>query len=724
MTKDRPTPQDIVPESGGNLVFGDVLAGLSRVPDAVAHTVYLTSHFGANEVQDNDNSTEYAQNLRQLTAALRHAWRVTHEHGSLFVRFPAFHPHLSMALVLGQVCDGKEPHQISRRVNIAGGQQQALRYDRETIFFVRRSDDSVYHAPTAPHKIEGLRNTGDARGSYRLESLDIPAQSPGGSYEFHGSQPPAGRSWRFSAQRMEQLLAAGDIDIGTNGHPRLKRYLSEIPPKKLSMEWDDIPPRAGLEEPDLLLERIIRMSSDPENVVLVPFCDSGTAVLASARLGRRWIGLTNSEDGAQKCRQRLQMLPSPAQGLVSISPLDDYAHIPAAPIESTDLLGSSAAVLSTKKAVDRLRLLPWHSSLEQSLAEHLMKNGVLAVPQFSVPGVPGMVFDFFLPQPPRGAVELCAGHSLDLQVSRVTRVAKDLRTFLGLAARVYLVVIHKSLVRAELREQLSTSGVHLIEADSPETAATSLAADFLPPLLAGSRISTDSSFLPEPDEFSPEFMAMALTYEGLLTPENREVLHHELEQLRTEWRHQHFTAAALRVGRSIEHVVYSACRSWDVPVGERTLAALSRLDDRFDEMRNALLSYSANPSSGRGKVIQKAQAISNDVITLISDVDEVINSTNDGPLSPRNVHSMLNDIKRKYGRIQEVREAIEKQDEPISRLLKLRNAAAHASVDGKPREVSAEDLKSMVELLNIALNELAKCGLAIQAYKKSTCASQ
>jgi site-specific DNA-methyltransferase (adenine-specific) len=45
------------------------------------------------------------------------------------------------------------------------------------------------------------------------------------------------------------------------------------------------------QKPVALLERIIAASSDPDDVVLDPFCGCGTAIDAAQKLGRRWIGI-------------------------------------------------------------------------------------------------------------------------------------------------------------------------------------------------------------------------------------------------------------------------------------------------------------------------------------------------------------------------------------------------------------------------------------------------
>ncbi|MCH7479010.1 MAG: site-specific DNA-methyltransferase, partial [SAR324 cluster bacterium] len=48
------------------------------------------------------------------------------------------------------------------------------------------------------------------------------------------------------------------------------------------------------QKPQALLERIIRASSNPGEIVLDPFCGCGTALLAAQKLGRGWIGIDKS----------------------------------------------------------------------------------------------------------------------------------------------------------------------------------------------------------------------------------------------------------------------------------------------------------------------------------------------------------------------------------------------------------------------------------------------
>jgi site-specific DNA-methyltransferase (adenine-specific) len=84
------------------------------------------------------------------------------------------------------------------------------------------------------------------------------------------------------------------------GQLRLKMYLDESPGTRLQNLWEDIPAinsqaqeRLGYptQKPVQLLERIIAASSNPDGVVLDPFCGCGTAVHAAQKLGRLWIGI-------------------------------------------------------------------------------------------------------------------------------------------------------------------------------------------------------------------------------------------------------------------------------------------------------------------------------------------------------------------------------------------------------------------------------------------------
>jgi site-specific DNA-methyltransferase (adenine-specific) len=57
--------------------------------------------------------------------------------------------------------------------------------------------------------------------------------------------------------------------------------------------------------PEAVLERIVRVSSNPGDLVLDPFVGSGTTLATARRLGRRYLGVELSAEYAERARQRL-----------------------------------------------------------------------------------------------------------------------------------------------------------------------------------------------------------------------------------------------------------------------------------------------------------------------------------------------------------------------------------------------------------------------------------
>ena len=134
---------------------------------------------------------------------------------------------------------------------------------------------------------------------YRLDNLTGPGGAAKGNpqYEVMGVT----RYWRYSRERMEELIAEGRVVQSRPGAvPAYKRYLDEMPGVPLQDVWTDIGPIGArarerlsypTQKPEALLERIIASSSNEGDVVLDPFCGCGTAVAVAERLGRRWIGI-------------------------------------------------------------------------------------------------------------------------------------------------------------------------------------------------------------------------------------------------------------------------------------------------------------------------------------------------------------------------------------------------------------------------------------------------
>ncbi|MED5073378.1 DNA methyltransferase [Anoxybacillus geothermalis] len=60
------------------------------------------------------------------------------------------------------------------------------------------------------------------------------------------------------------------------------------------------------QKPILLLEQIIKIATDEGDLVLDPFCGSGTTLVAAQLLNRRYIGIDISKDAVELTKQRLE----------------------------------------------------------------------------------------------------------------------------------------------------------------------------------------------------------------------------------------------------------------------------------------------------------------------------------------------------------------------------------------------------------------------------------
>lgn len=59
------------------------------------------------------------------------------------------------------------------------------------------------------------------------------------------------------------------------------------------------------QKPLKLLERIVRLASNPSDKILDPMCGSGTTLVAARQLGRSWVGIDKSPVAIRIARQRI-----------------------------------------------------------------------------------------------------------------------------------------------------------------------------------------------------------------------------------------------------------------------------------------------------------------------------------------------------------------------------------------------------------------------------------
>ena len=163
----------------------------------------------------------------------------------------------------------------------------------------------------------GIRN-GDSGQPWR----GIDPSTKGNHWRAPGAFPkhveqPADWDLMKTRSKLDFLDANGLIywPKKAGGVPRFKRYLSTSKGAILTDVVTDIPPLSAkakektgypTQKPLALLERIVKASSNEGDVVLDPFCGSGTTCIAAERLGRQWVGIDLSSEACKLVEARLE----------------------------------------------------------------------------------------------------------------------------------------------------------------------------------------------------------------------------------------------------------------------------------------------------------------------------------------------------------------------------------------------------------------------------------
>lgn len=292
----------------------DALTLLERLPSDETILLYLDPPWGTELGGRGSDKTEWG---RYLANIVQQARRVLSNAGSLFVHCSQLSP-IDLRLMVSQVF-GKQPSfEITWHVKKSGrvGGYSTPRVDNEILLVYAKSNDPSYNSVSRPLSPEESSPylMEDERGRFRTADLTVPGIGTAAQPLWRDYQPPPGRSWRFTADKLEALQLDNRIHFpAKGGSPRLKQYLDEHAGIEIGVTWDDVPAliapteRTGLagQRPLSLMERIIRMASNEGDRVFDPFCGSGTTLVAAHSLRRRWWGADNDPESCQLITARL-----------------------------------------------------------------------------------------------------------------------------------------------------------------------------------------------------------------------------------------------------------------------------------------------------------------------------------------------------------------------------------------------------------------------------------
>ncbi len=153
-------------------------------------------------------------------------------------------------------------------------------------------------------------------------------------------KPADGRAWVYTQEKFKELCADNRITFGKKGNnkPCIKRFLTEVEESKIVpksvwlyeevgenrnarqevKKFNNVDP-FSTPKPEKLLEKILRIATNPGDLVLDSFLGSGTTAAVAHKMGRRYIGIEMGEHAVTYCAPRLNKVIDGEQGGISES---------------------------------------------------------------------------------------------------------------------------------------------------------------------------------------------------------------------------------------------------------------------------------------------------------------------------------------------------------------------------------------------------------------------
>lgn len=182
-----------------------------------------------------------------------------------------------------------------RRTNTVKAISRKFSTNTDTIFIFRKIKDNyifnIQYGDYPPEYLERFKFE-DEKGKYRWQVMATYSKE------------------RYNELKNENRLRHSE----TAKYPEFKQYIWELKGRPIENIWDDLnminamgDERLGYDtqKPEALLERIIKASSNENDIVADFFCGSGTTLSVAEKLGRKWIGADLGKFAIHTTRKRM-----------------------------------------------------------------------------------------------------------------------------------------------------------------------------------------------------------------------------------------------------------------------------------------------------------------------------------------------------------------------------------------------------------------------------------
>ena len=301
--------------------------------------------------------------LSYMTNRLRECRRVLKPTGSIYLHCDATMSHYLKVVMDALFGLAQFRSEVIWKRTFSHGSAQRYGTVHDTVLFYTAGANYQWTGALVDHDpayIDKKFRSKDAKGWYQTISLTGPGTTSGDSGKPWKEFDPTsiGRHWAVPSRALEaigigsdeqsalstreKLDALDDEDMlvspaKSGAPPRLKHYAHHLEGVAPQDVWTDIPPvnsqakeRLGYptQKPVALLERIIKASSHPGDVVLDPFCGCGTTIHAAQLLSRQWIGIDICVNACKVIEKRLRenLLWSQDVEFVGMPKTADDAH--------------------------------------------------------------------------------------------------------------------------------------------------------------------------------------------------------------------------------------------------------------------------------------------------------------------------------------------------------------------------------------------------------------
>jgi DNA modification methylase len=183
--------------------------------------------------------------------------------------------------------------------------------DRYYCFFEQPDGSFNKYTKSQMRKFRESDNIPKGKRFALIPLLNLNKNRPNLRYEFRGFT----ETWAVKKEKMLDFDKKNLIvQTSKDAMPLKKQYYDDMKGKKLGTLWDDIYPVNSqakektdypTQKPEKLLERIIKSSSNEDDIVADFFCGSGTTLAVAEKLGRKWIGSDLGKFAIHTTRKRI-----------------------------------------------------------------------------------------------------------------------------------------------------------------------------------------------------------------------------------------------------------------------------------------------------------------------------------------------------------------------------------------------------------------------------------